>query len=192
MAVGVWRWGVTPGKLVMRLRVTRSDGGRVGLGRSLLRESLLYPSVAFALLGAFFPGLYDATWFGMGNLVIWLISAILVSRPRRQAIHDRILGTIVILARRRPRPRRAPMPVDQGRILDPTSRAGDVSQPAARDHHRRLVLGAAGSVHKEELMRSMTGMLDETRSEQNVDIDAVSSALSAAPNPSGRPRCPRA
>jgi len=111
-AMGVWRWGVTPGTWVTRLRVTRAHGGRVSLVRSLLRQIIYEPVQLLAPLASFLAwpkGEYLAVALNVG---LWVISLILMSRERRQAVHDRVTDTIVTsvprrLAGRRNRSRRA-------------------------------------------------------------------------------------
>jgi uncharacterized RDD family membrane protein YckC len=67
--------GMTLGKWATGLRIEKSDGGRVGIGRALLRHFIGYP-LSFALLGLGF-----------------LIAAVTV---HGRGLHDMIAGTIVV------------------------------------------------------------------------------------------------
>ena len=76
--VGFWTLtGWTPGMRLMGLRLIRSNGRRVGLPTALLR-----------MLAA----IVTALTFGVGYLLV------LVS-PRRQALHDRLAGTVMLQTR---------------------------------------------------------------------------------------------
>jgi len=67
----------TPGKMALGLKILRSDGEKLGRGRSLAREWLV--GVSFALLG---------------------IGALMVAfDPERRSLHDRICDTRVIRSR---------------------------------------------------------------------------------------------
>jgi uncharacterized RDD family membrane protein YckC len=68
--------GQTPGKRLMGLVVVKTDGGRVGLGAALLRW------VGYWLSGILFLG------------YLW----VLVDN-RRQALHDKLAGTLVVYSR---------------------------------------------------------------------------------------------
>ena len=67
--------GFTLGKWATGLRIERTDGGRVGIGRALLRHFVGYP-LSFALLGIGF-----------------LIAAVSV---HGRGLHDMIAGTVVV------------------------------------------------------------------------------------------------
>lgn len=69
--------GVTPGKSVLGIRVTRTDGGAPGLGVMLVRE----------WIGKYISGFVG----GLGW--IWAIFD-----PDRQTWHDKIVGTVVVVA----------------------------------------------------------------------------------------------
>lgn len=72
----LWRWGRTPGKRLLGLRIVGRDGGPVPLPRLLLRTACYGVSAAPAMLG-FLWALFDA---------------------RGQAFHDKIAETVVIRA----------------------------------------------------------------------------------------------
>lgn len=70
------RRGASPGKLVMRLRVARTDGEATGIGRSVLRTALKPLSAAPLMLGFLIAG--------------W--------SSRKQALHDLLSGSVVLRA----------------------------------------------------------------------------------------------
>ena len=67
--------GLTIGKWATGLRIERSDGGHIGIGRALLRHIIGYP-LSFALLGLGF-----------------LLAAVSV---HGRGLHDMIAGTVVV------------------------------------------------------------------------------------------------
>src|ERR1044072_7451123 len=67
--------GLTLGKWATGLRIERSDGGHIGIGRALLRHVIGYP-LSFAL-------------FGLG----FLLAAVSV---HGRGLHDMIAGTVVV------------------------------------------------------------------------------------------------
>lgn len=73
-----WLIGTTPGKYLMGLRIIRLNGKPVGFVRSLVRTLGNY--LSFVLLGLGF---------------IWIIFD-----RRRQALHDKLVGTLVIYEQR--------------------------------------------------------------------------------------------
>ena len=81
--VGVWRFGRTVGKWVTRTRVVHvTDAGAVALSAAFIRS--LVPA-AFGVI----PGI--GTFLAMG-VYLWAFVD-----PRRQGIHDKAAGTLVIL-----------------------------------------------------------------------------------------------
>ncbi|RLC94819.1 MAG: RDD family protein [Chloroflexi bacterium] len=73
--VSFWAWrGQTPGKMLMGLKVVRTDGTRIGWGRSALR----YVGYNISVL-AFFLG------------YLWV-----AVDPEKQGIHDKIADTYVV------------------------------------------------------------------------------------------------
>jgi uncharacterized RDD family membrane protein YckC len=92
---GVWHWRTTPGMWAMRLRVTRVDGRRVSLVHSLARQITYEPAQLLAPLCSM---LAWSTAEGMAyalNALLWLVSLVLMSLERRQAVHDRVAKTVV-------------------------------------------------------------------------------------------------
>lgn len=79
-ALSTYRWGATPGKLAVGLRVVRSaDGWRwPGFGMSLWR-SVVPPLLGLLAVG----GLLDSLW------LLW-------DRPLYQCLHDKAAGTVVV------------------------------------------------------------------------------------------------
>lgn len=74
----LWRRGLTPGKSMMKIRVSKTDGSQPGIGTMLLRE----------WIGKYIDGLI----FGLG----WLWA---IFDRDRQAWHDKVAGTVVVRAR---------------------------------------------------------------------------------------------
>jgi len=74
-AVFEWLYGASPGKLILRLRVVREDGGRPGLWAALVRG-------AFRFVDGLFFGIPAASAMG--------------SSPLRQRIGDRFAHTVVV------------------------------------------------------------------------------------------------
>lgn len=72
------RWGQTAGKLLLGLRVVRADGGPVGGGQALFRETLGRLAAGFLL--------------GLGYL--WVLAD-----PQGQGWHDKLAGTVVVRVR---------------------------------------------------------------------------------------------
>ena len=93
--VGFWSWrGQTPGKMVIRAKIVKSDGSRIGFGNAILRY-------LFYLIPSFAPILFFAG-FAVGLLplpvaIVGLI--IIVMSSRKQGLHDMIAGTYVIDSR---------------------------------------------------------------------------------------------
>lgn len=73
--VGFWVWrGQTPGKFIMRVKITKLDGSRITWGTALLRYCGYIISVVVVLFGFI--------WVGIDN--------------RRQGFHDKIAETFVV------------------------------------------------------------------------------------------------
>jgi uncharacterized RDD family membrane protein YckC len=81
--VAFWAWrGQTPGKMVMGIKIVRTDGSPIGIGGAILRY-----------IGYIVSGLM----FCIGFLWIAL-------DPEKQAVHDKIAGTYVIRQSRQRKP----------------------------------------------------------------------------------------
>lgn len=91
--VGFWTWrGQTPGKMVIRAKIVKTNGSPIGLGRAFLRY--IGYSVYFLV-------------FSLSNYIIWVVpvfilliafSIIAFSREKR-GLHDMVAGTCVIDSR---------------------------------------------------------------------------------------------
>jgi len=115
------RFGGSPGKLAVGIRVTKPDGSRIGWLEAWKRSSvdLLYASLAlyinifaiihvdlnkYSALGfsgqASFLQTYYPSWFGTADVLeqVWFWSelVVLLFNRRKRAIHDFIAGTVVI------------------------------------------------------------------------------------------------
>lgn len=76
-----WLWstrGQTVGYMAMGIRLIRSDGSNIGVGRALLRYILIELSFGFCLI----PAIVSAFMIALGQ--------------RKQAIHDLLVDTVVI------------------------------------------------------------------------------------------------
>lgn len=114
------RFGQTLGKRVMRIRVIRATGGRIGWREAWLRSSIEVFFAALGIIGSFvaLATITDADYYGVGwmqrgeNLAalepawlawtgtatqIWMWSEVVVMlfNKRRRALHDFIAGTVV-------------------------------------------------------------------------------------------------
>lgn len=71
-------FGATPGKMLLGLKIVRaSDGGKIGLGRSIVRFFAYIPAVLI---------------LGIGFIMV-------AFDKRKQGLHDKIAGTVVIKTR---------------------------------------------------------------------------------------------
>ena len=80
--------GLTPGKLLVGIRAVREDGSDLGWGLGFMREVVVKRVLGSVLW--LFAGLYplaDGLW------PLW--------DPRRQALHDKMAGTLVVRGRGR-------------------------------------------------------------------------------------------
>ena len=84
--VGVWRWGRTLGKLLMRTRVVNViDGGPLSLTRAFQRSLVPTSLSAVPTVGVL---------LGMG-IYVWAFFD-----PLRQGVHDKAAGSIVVRSNR--------------------------------------------------------------------------------------------
>jgi len=93
--VGFWSWrGQTPGKMVTRAKIVKSDGSTIGFGNAILRYLFyLVPSIAPIL---FFAGRVSV-YIPFFGAIVCLIIIVLSSRKR--GLHDMVAGTCVIDSR---------------------------------------------------------------------------------------------
>jgi uncharacterized RDD family membrane protein YckC len=93
--VGFWSWrGQTPGKMVIRAKIVKSDGSPIGFGNAILRY-LFYLIPSFAPI-LFFAGL-AVSLLPLPIAIIGFI--IIVMSSRKQGLHDMVAGTYVIDSR---------------------------------------------------------------------------------------------
>ncbi len=94
--------GATPGKRMLKLRVMDTTGGRVSIGRALLRTAIkllpweLVHLSAFALstdLRKFSP--VQVLGVGGANLLVVIYLAVAVATRGQRSIHDFVAGTII-------------------------------------------------------------------------------------------------
>ena len=105
-----WR-GQTVGKYIVGIRIARDDGGRPGVVRTFARLLLLDPvlfhpllAVPWALLVVYGTMLTSNTLVLVATMTVLLLSVIaapvtlaaILSDGRRRALHDRIVGTLVV------------------------------------------------------------------------------------------------
>ena len=117
----VKRYGGTPGKLLLKIKISKVDGSDVGYKESLLRYSVLFvltmlTSMPIMLISV---GMSDAEYFSYNwtqralaltemapgwysfatitmNVWIWSEFIVMLTNKKRRAIHDFIAGTVVI------------------------------------------------------------------------------------------------
>ncbi|MCG8347540.1 MAG: RDD family protein [Chloroflexales bacterium] len=95
-------WQATPGKRLLRLKVTDLDGGRIGLGRALLRAIVLlipFEVNHVVLFRADFTGSAPSGLTLGGFALVWLLLAVYLATAllnrRGQSIHDLVARTQV-------------------------------------------------------------------------------------------------
>lgn len=94
--VGFWSWrGQTPGKMVIRAKIVKSDGSPIGFGNAILRY-LFYLIPFFAPI-LFFASRVVALLPILAVATVGLI--IIVMSSRKRGLHDMIAGTCVIDSR---------------------------------------------------------------------------------------------
>ena len=93
--VGFWSWrGQTPGKMVIRAKIVKSDGSIIGFGNAILRYLFyLVPTIAPIL---FFAGRVSVYITFLGAIVCLII---IVLSSRKRGLHDMVAGTCVIDSR---------------------------------------------------------------------------------------------
>jgi uncharacterized RDD family membrane protein YckC len=120
----VWlvkRYGGTPGKLVLKIKIARLDGSPVGYREAIMRHSILFilsTLVSLAMVIASY-GMSDPEYLSLSfiersiklsqlappwyqtvnillNVWIWSEFIIMLTNKKRRAIHDFMAGTVVI------------------------------------------------------------------------------------------------
>lgn len=118
----VQRWGGTPGKLIMGLRIRKVDGSPVGYREAILRAApnLFFEFIASVGLVVGLSHMSDTEFFRKGSLAIvnsfrpawsnwadvaqriwnWGELIVLLTNQKRRALHDFIAGTVVVIVRK--------------------------------------------------------------------------------------------
>ncbi|XOV77365.1 MAG: RDD family protein [Aestuariibacter sp.] len=126
--IGLWfhvylvhRYGGTPGKLLLNIRITDLDGAHVSFGQAMLRYSVLFILSTMSTLALLptYLGMTDAQYFSMDlversrylqenslgmldivnvavNIWIWSEFIVMLTNKKRRALHDFMAGTVVI------------------------------------------------------------------------------------------------
>lgn len=117
----VQRYGGTPGKLLLKIKITKLDGTAVSFKEAILRHSVLFllSIMSTVVLLPSYLGMTDAQYFSMDwiersrylqenssgmfdfaniamNIWIWSEFLIMLTNKKRRALHDFIAGTVVI------------------------------------------------------------------------------------------------
>jgi len=125
---GIWfhvylvkRYGGTPGKLLLKIKIAKVDGTDVGYREAFLRYSVLLiisTVMSFAMIPAILD-MTDALYFSMGwqeralymndhapswysyatiamNIWIWSEFIVMLTNKKRRALHDFMAGTVVV------------------------------------------------------------------------------------------------
>jgi len=116
-----YKFGATPGKMAIGIKITFPDGSKIGLKQALLRSSVdlgfaffmvlaqvlavtnadadMYLNAGFMERAEYIIPLFPA-WYGLVNtlsqLWFWSEFLVLLFNKRKRAIHDFIAGTVVI------------------------------------------------------------------------------------------------
>ncbi|HEV8059266.1 MAG TPA: protein kinase, partial [Gemmataceae bacterium] len=100
--VGIGRWGTTPGKWLLHLKVVRPDSPQIGYRRAFVRFLVLYPVIlgmAVWSLRTFAGGKdLDSTepWFVLTITLLLINCCLILFGARRRGLHDLAAGTLVI------------------------------------------------------------------------------------------------
>lgn len=117
----VRKYGGTPGKLLLRIKIAKVDGSSVGYKEAVIRYAVLFAlstliSVAF-VLSSF--QMSDAEYFSLGfrersirlveqapfwynyvqillNVWVWSEFIVMLTNKQRRAVHDYMAGTVVV------------------------------------------------------------------------------------------------
>ncbi|MBC7918984.1 MAG: RDD family protein [Rhodoferax sp.] len=133
-AIGVWfsvylvkRYGGTPGKLIMGLRIVRVDGSTIGYKEAILRYLPLFAlallmSIAYMLgswrlsdveymslawnerqgrLAELAPSWYRPAYV-LEQIWIWSEFVVMMTNKKRRALHDFLAGTVVVKVKAAP------------------------------------------------------------------------------------------
>jgi uncharacterized RDD family membrane protein YckC len=119
----VKRFGGTPGKILLKMRIARLDGTAVSYREALIRYSVLFALVTLTSVATVTGtlGMSDAEYASLGfvarneklmelmprwfmpvnillNIWIWSEFIVMLTNKRRRALHDFMAGTVVIHA----------------------------------------------------------------------------------------------
>lgn len=94
----VWlhKYGQTIGKRVCKIKIVRTDGRRVGLGRIIGLRWLPMAIIGIILNGLFYLTNHHAA--SSGGCISGLVDSLLIFRVSRQCLHDQFADTIVVRA----------------------------------------------------------------------------------------------
>lgn len=128
LVFGIWfhvylvkKYGGTPGKLILKIKIAKIDGTQVGYKEAMLRYSVLFTLttlLSVSLLTVNFE-MTDAEYFSMEwneralymvervpswhnivnifvNIWVWSEFFVMLTNKKRRAIHDFMAGTVVI------------------------------------------------------------------------------------------------
>lgn len=128
LLIGLWfhvylvkRYGGTPGKLALKIRIARLDGTAVGYKEAMIRYSVLFVLSALTSIGLIIGALNmsDTQYLSLGfqertaklvelaprwyqpitilvNIWIWSEFIVMMTNKRRRAPHDFMAGTVVL------------------------------------------------------------------------------------------------
>ena len=128
LLIGLWfyvylvqRYGGTPGKLLLKMRIVKLDGASVGYREAMLRYSVLFTLSAASSAAMVWATLHmtDAEYFALGwqerafrlselaptwsswvivlmNVWIWAEFVVMLTNKKRRAPHDFMAGTVVV------------------------------------------------------------------------------------------------
>lgn len=93
--VGFWSWrGQTPGKMVIRARIVKSDGSTIGFGNAILRYLFyLVPHAPILFFAGHVVGVLPLLLGAFVGLIIIALSS------RKRGLYDMVAGTCVIDSR---------------------------------------------------------------------------------------------
>ena len=101
------KYGGTPGKLSVRIKIIKIDSSQIGWREAILRESI---TIIFSIIGFFLTiiTLISATQYLsilfvikrvitiLSNIWFWSEIIVLLFNKRKRALHDYIAGTVII------------------------------------------------------------------------------------------------
>jgi uncharacterized RDD family membrane protein YckC len=95
--VGFWSWrGQTPGKMLVRAKIVKTDGSRMGFGTAFLRY-LFYIVPNYAPILFYVMRVHVI----LGSVVVLFAFVIIALNSKKRGIHDFVAGTVVINTRPR-------------------------------------------------------------------------------------------